>query len=218
MATEQEKEELMQTLKFTPRTYRVSVHGRGGEIVIGKISREAYDYWKSKEDSEDGSLDSYVADWDNELSVPDEFRIFEPGEWHDCDDIAHACGASMEDSIITVYDENGDEVWQHSTECASLDESEIPHEGIDEVYLEDLPDGTCAFVGQAVEKGTFFGGDLPLSSPFDPKKLEIAYSDIEGWLLIDGISYDGEGIDNEDYDTVGKGDNYSIHVVGDDDE
>ena len=32
MATEQQKEELMQTLKFTPRDYRIEITGYGGEL------------------------------------------------------------------------------------------------------------------------------------------------------------------------------------------
>jgi hypothetical protein len=41
-----EQEKLMATLKFTPRTYKVSMWGYGGEVVMGTISREIYDYFK----------------------------------------------------------------------------------------------------------------------------------------------------------------------------
>ncbi len=43
MATEQQKEELMQTLKFTPRNYRVEIWGYGGEIYWGTVDRKIYD-------------------------------------------------------------------------------------------------------------------------------------------------------------------------------
>jgi hypothetical protein len=42
-----EQEKLIQTLKFTPRTYKVSMWGYGGETVMGTISREIYDYFKA---------------------------------------------------------------------------------------------------------------------------------------------------------------------------
>ena len=38
-----EQEKLIQTLKFTPRSYNVSMWGYGGEVVMGTISREIYD-------------------------------------------------------------------------------------------------------------------------------------------------------------------------------
>jgi hypothetical protein len=41
-----EQEKLIQTLKFTPRSYNVSMWGYGGEVVMGTISREIYDYFK----------------------------------------------------------------------------------------------------------------------------------------------------------------------------
>ena len=41
MATADEKQELVDALKFTPRDVRIQVWGYGGEIVMGKVSREA---------------------------------------------------------------------------------------------------------------------------------------------------------------------------------
>ena len=35
MATLQEQEQLMEVLKFTPRTYRINMWGYGGERVMG---------------------------------------------------------------------------------------------------------------------------------------------------------------------------------------
>ena len=46
MATNKQKEELMQTLKFTPRNYKIEIVGRGGEIYWGKIDRKIYDLFK----------------------------------------------------------------------------------------------------------------------------------------------------------------------------
>ena len=41
MATQEEKQELIDTLKFTPRTYTVAMYGYGGEVVMGKVPRRA---------------------------------------------------------------------------------------------------------------------------------------------------------------------------------
>ena len=37
-------EELVAVLKFTPRTYKISLWGYGGEKVMGTTTREVWDY------------------------------------------------------------------------------------------------------------------------------------------------------------------------------
>jgi hypothetical protein len=44
MATQAEKELLVQTLKFTPRTYKISMWGYGGEKVMGTVDPKCWDY------------------------------------------------------------------------------------------------------------------------------------------------------------------------------
>ena len=74
------------------------------------------------------------------------------------------------------------------------------------------------FIGQSVEKGCFFEGELNLTAPFDPAKLAINYSDIEGWSLITGVTYDGEDIEGYDgYDTRGKSSEFKFYDTGEDD-
>jgi hypothetical protein len=205
MATIEEKDKLMETLKFTPRTYRVELTGYGSETVIGEISSEAYDYWVAQEDQDDNTLDDYVADWDNEMEVPEFARIFENGEWHQCDAIAHENGVEMcEVSQITVYDENNDEVWQHNLDPYNLEESNIVVSEEAEIYISELREGTTVFYGSSIEKGMFFGGDLNLTTPFDHKKLSFSYCDLEGTKLFLGMQYDSQDIDSDDFDTTGK--------------
>jgi hypothetical protein len=60
-------------------------------------------------------------------------------------------------------------------------------------------------MGQSAEKGLFFSGTFTLKEPFNPKKLTITTVDVEGWELVTGVTYDGEPIDSDDYDTRGKG-------------
>jgi len=47
MATKKEKEELIATLKFTPRTYKIELGAYGGEVYAGRVDRKIYDYFKS---------------------------------------------------------------------------------------------------------------------------------------------------------------------------
>ena len=96
MATRKQKQELIDTLKFTPIKARILIQGYGGECYIGSVSREDYEFFKSKKID----VEQYVNDWDGELfrDVPDQHRFVEPGNAYDCDDLFHQSGATMDDS------------------------------------------------------------------------------------------------------------------------
>jgi hypothetical protein len=170
-----EQEKLIQTLKFTPRTYRVSMWGYGGEYVMGTISREIYDYFKENR----LSLSDFA--WDSDYAeakeIPEEMWPFSPGNWYDCDDICHTNGVSMNAGHIQVDDENGNEILNRELE--SLDGTDIGLSIEGEYYIGQVENGIVYF-GRSNEKGTFFDAELPLTSPFDPEKLCISSDDVDG--------------------------------------
>lgn len=212
-----EQEELIQTLKFTPRTYRVMLSGYGGEIVLGSVPREQYEYFRDNEID----IEEYAWDSDNEQEVPEEMQPFTPGEWHSCDDVAHESGCELSEyNYITVTDENGKEHWQCKLGYSELTDAGVEVDETEESLCSDRADreNTVGFIGQSVEKGCFFEGELNLTAPFDPAKLAINYSDIEGWSLITGVTYDGEDIEGYDgYDTRGKSSEFKFYDTGEDD-
>jgi len=188
-------------LKFTPRTYRVELGAYGGEVYAGRVDRKIYDYFKSRSID----LDEYASDWDNELEVPEDMQPFPPGSPYECDGLVHASGATMDDgNYITVYDENGEEVWQHSLDLNALDDSEIPVNEWEVFTMDDLKDGEVAYWGGQGEKGLLFGGEFELKQPFDPKKLMLNFTNADGWYICNGVEYDGEDISNDDMSTTGK--------------
>lgn len=213
MATEHEKEELMQTLRFTPRKYKIEIWGYGGEIYWGSVDRKIYDLFKAKEID----IEQYASGWDDDMwkDIPDDMRPFEPGAAYECDHGCHLSGATFdESSYVTVYNENGEQVWQSSLDSVALAEEGVEFDCIDEKYINDYDPGTVVFMGAQGEKGLFFGNEFELRAPFDPKKLRIYYEDCDGWMLTSGLSYDGEDVDGNDYDTTGKwGENKWI-IVG----
>jgi hypothetical protein len=91
MATKKEKELLMATLRFTPRTYTVEIYGYGGECYMGKVPRKCYEYFKRN----NIEIDEYASSWDDDVQVPEEYQPFEPGSPYECDDICHVSGATM---------------------------------------------------------------------------------------------------------------------------
>ena len=85
MATETEKQELMETLKFIPCNYRLEIYGYGGEIVMGKISQQAYEYWTDNEDE----LSEFACAWDeSDFEIPEEAKIFTTTDCLSCFKIA----------------------------------------------------------------------------------------------------------------------------------
>jgi hypothetical protein len=214
MATKKEKEQLMATLKFTPRNYRIEIWGRGGEVYYGTVDRKIYDFFKEKEID----IEQYAGGWDDSMwsDVPEDLRPFPPGSPYDCDHGCHTSGATLdESSYITVYDETGEQIWQSSLSSINLAKEGVGFECNNEYYPDDQPEGTVLFMGAQGEKGLFFGDEFELKAPFDPSKLTIFYEDIDGWELTSGVSYDGEDIDGNDYDTTGKwGENKWIIIGG----
>lgn len=202
MATRKEKEKLVEALKFIPGTYTILCQGYGGEIVLGNVEREVYNYFVEN----DVDINTYALQWDDdECDVPENLRPFTPGEWHDCDDICHENGVEMSEySHISIIDTEGNTVWNHALEPFMLEESEVEVECRDEIYASFQKQGDIVFLGQSIEKGTFFSAEVELGSPFDPKKLKIAYVDVEGFVLMASLEYNGEEVYNDGGDTRGK--------------
>jgi len=213
MATKKQKSDLMAALKFTPRDVSIMLSGYGGEIAIGTISEAAYDFWQDRED-----LDEFAYDWDAEMDVPADARIFEPGSWHECDDVCHASGVELGSPCrITVTDglENR-EIWECDLEPDTLIKQGVTLSCFEET---DFGDAKYGFLGQSMEKGVFFDGTIRITRPFDPSLLTITYSDCDGWRIVTGVEYDGEEVEGTDgYSTTGKGSEFRVFEIARDDD
>lgn len=215
MATNKQKQELVDILKFTPITVQILIQGYGGESYAGKVDRKIYEYFKEQKID----LDEYASDWDDNFSfVPDDMRPFEPGSAFECDNLWHASGAELDGlNTITVVGPEGD-IWEHNLDYTELEEAGVNVEEYGGDDLDELEDGEVVFNGAQGEKGCFFDGELLLRAPFDPKKLKIMYENCGGWYIINYVEYDGEEIDGSGgYSTTGKwGENKWI--IGGDEE
>ena len=217
MATKKQKEELMATLKFTPRKYRVDIWGYGGEVYWGRVDREIYDLFKSK----NIDIEQYAGSWDDDgmwADIPDDKRPFYPGSPYDIAGV-HESGCTLdESSVIVVSDEMGNEVWRSTLSYNDLESKGVEVECTSEDYLNEYDDGTVVFYGGQGEKGTFFGGEFELHAPFDPKLLKINYQCLDGWDLVWGVDYNTEEIESNDYDTTGKWAENKWIIIGDTEE
>jgi hypothetical protein len=217
MATKKQKEELIEILKFTPRTYRLELGAYGGECYFGKVDRKIYDFFKEHKID----LDEYASDWDDEkwTFVPDDLRPFPPGAPYDGHNSIQCSGATLDNgNYLTIYDENNDEVFQCTLDPEDLDNHGIEVNCWEEEYIDDYDEGTIVFWGGQGEKGLLFGAEIELKQPFDPKKIKLNYSNADGWCIVNGVEYNEEELDNNDYSTTGKwGENKWI-IVGDTEE
>jgi hypothetical protein len=214
MATEDQKQELFDALKFTPRDITIATWGYGGEIVMGRITAQQYNFWQGREDFSD-----YVWDWDYEVPdhAPPGVDFIDQGSWYDCDDIAHENSVEMSDSCgITVTDNiTGEVIWESRLGVGTLQDHGAEVEWTSCIERADFP-GEYLFIGQSIEKGQFWDGTVRITQPFDPSRLSFRVVEVDGWSLFGGLTYDGQ--DPEDlgnYDTTGKGSEFSLHYEPD---
>jgi hypothetical protein len=211
--TLKQKEELLNVLKFTPRTYKVQLWGYGGETAMGNINREVYDYFRANRLSV--SDFAWDGDYCDAKEIPEDMQPFVPGSWYECDGICHTNGVSLDAGHIQVDDENGDEIL--NCELDNLDSV-----GIEVEYGEEYSPGVVGngvvFLGRSNEKGTFFEADLELTAPFNPKKLRLITEEVNGENTVYSVTYDGEDLDNWGGDTTGKSSDFYFIVVEDGEE
>jgi hypothetical protein len=193
--------------------YRIEISGRGGEIVIGQVKREFYDIILDN----DIEVEDYAVDYDffdeNDIEIDEDIRPFEPGDWYECDSIAHNCGPSFSDCYITVMDENDTVIYDSLTADQFFDLG-ADMEQAEEIYpQETLEDGDVYFIGQSIEKGHFLTFECE-DEAFDPTKLVIVTGDYDGWELVTGLTYNGTSLDDlGELSTTGKGSEYQLILV-----
>jgi hypothetical protein len=203
MATKKEKDELLATLKFTPRTYQIYIGGYGGEAYAGTVDKATYEYFKEKRID----IEQYATDWDDLFGdVPRELQPYNPGSPYDCDNLFHASGAELSNSNeIVINDEHGNQHWVCAAGLNELEDAGVDVNKWGGCDFDDLSEDTIVHWGGQGEKGTFFDGEIELTQPFDPKKLTVNYENCDGWWIINNIEYDGVEIDGSGgYSTTGK--------------
>lgn len=214
MATQDEQQKLIDTLKFTPRKYTVQMWGYGGEKVMGTVGQESWDYCMANQvDLSDIAWDSDAAE---EMGLDPDKLPFYPGSWYECDSMGHVSGVSRDAGTIQVCDENGDVVFEKALEdCDGCDDSpELCCN--DEVWIGSRNKGEIVFVGSSNEKGTFFEGEIELTAPFEIEKLQLHYDEFDGEDIVNGLYYNDEEIDNFGGSTDGKSSDFNMVRLIDD--
>ena len=214
MATKEEKQQLIDTLKFTPRTYKICMWGYGGEKVMGVVDPKAWDYClKNRVDLVDLA---WGYDYGEENGLDEEQLPFTPGSWYECDSMGHVNGVSRSAGTIQITDENNNTVFEKSFDDCDGGPGSPQWSCQDEVWIGMRKKGEVVFVGSSNEKGTFFEGDIELRAPFDIEKLELYYDEIDGEEIINVAYYDGQEIENWGGSTDGKSSDMDMVRIIDD--
>ena len=132
--------------------YDIQITGSGGEIVVGTLSQEAYEYWESQSDEE---LTNHLFNGADDIQEDDERYI---GNFYDTGDIAHTYGVNADDCKITVKDENGKDIYTSSNPTVTRNQIIDPKELDPGFYLKSL----------TYEKGMFFQAEID-TDKFDKK-------------------------------------------------
>jgi len=212
-----EQQKLIEVLKFTPRTYKISMWGYGGEKVMGRVDPKIWDYCMEHQ------VDLVEVAWSDEDTVQDDMGLdldmlpFTPGQWYECDGMAHVNGVSRNAGTLQIEDENGNTVFEKQLEdCDGCDDS--PGWSCnDEVWVGMAKKGEVVFIGSSNEKGTFFEGEIELRAPFDIEKLVLNYDEVDGEEIVNSVYYDDEEIENFGGSTDGKSSNMDMVRLIDDD-
>jgi len=213
MATKEEKQELMEILKFTPCTYKISTWGYGGEKVMGTVDRKIYDYFKHRRlDLSDYAWNSEYAE---EHNIPEDMQPFNAGSWYECDNMAHVNGVSRNAGTLQIEDENGNTIIETPLDDFDGGDNSPQLNTDDEVWIGQEEAGKVVFVGSSNEKGTFFEGEIELRAPFDIEKLELLITEVDGEEIVHSFTYDGEDIDNWGGSTDGKSSDFGFYLVKD---
>jgi hypothetical protein len=214
-----EQQKLIEVLKFTPRTYKISMWGYGGEKVMGTVDKAVWDYCNQHQ------VDLSEIAWGDEDTAQEEMGLdldmlpFPPGSWYECDSMGHISGVSRDAGTLQIEDENNETVFERSLDSivGGGCDGEPDWYCDDEVWVGSRSKGEVVFVGSSNEKGTFFEGEIALRAPFDITKLELHYDDFDGEEIVTSVVYDGEDIDNWGGSTSGKSSDMNMVLLLDDD-
>ena len=173
------------------KKYELTMGRIGGEVVVGSITKEQYDYWVDKNDEE--IYQHFLEDDIEESEVPSDAWI--GNRWFEMDNVEHLNGCEL--SIANSID-----VWSTGNErtCVfecDLDEGTLEKEEVkiqlNEVNFKELKEGYY-FMYQPLEKGGLTI-QIETENEFDPKMLTLICTEFvmpnKKGCFISSVDYEG---------------------------
>lgn len=219
---DKEKEQVVETLKFTPQKVQISVQGYGAEICCGSLTKEQHDFWADDENKD--YLESHMFGYGDEPEdgIPEDAVICEDGQYFEVDDLYHDC-VPFEGATVTIEDvATGEEIdeydlsWDNNNQLLESIEKEtgeypdeekvglmVRGEDTDCAY-DSMKNGHYAYIcSQSNERGSYHTGEITLTRPYKRGDIQFTYSEINerDYVINGGCSYLGEH--QEDIEMVG---------------
>lgn len=225
--TLKEKKELIKKLKTPNRYFKIDFGRYGGEVAMGSITKEQFEYWNANDDKFEEYMGSIGFDLEEaNRDIPKEAQF--DREFYEYEDICHLSGPELADSqymIISEVDNNGGPLTDEDgnyVDDQTVDMADFEKRGVKITCEAEHNPGSDScknkyyVFGQYFNKGGWYTEELIKTGPngFDLKKMEIAYEDCAGFKTFSSFTYDGEEYYLQE-DSTGKGSSFYV-MEGDD--
>ena len=221
MATIKEKKKLIRTIKTPNRFFRLNFSRYGGEVAMGTITKDQYEYWSDNDGFEEYMVAVDYDPVDANKEIPKRAQFDQP--FYEYSNICHLSGPEWDDSQ-TVYieeiDKNGKPIEDDDgnfVQDIQYDFGDLESLGAEIICSEEHHTGSKSceneyyVFGQYFNKGGWHTPDIIKTGPdgIEIDKLKIRYVNADGFKVFNDIEYDGEEYYLEE-DSTGKSSSFYV--------
>jgi len=221
MATIKEKKKLIRTIKNPNRFFRLNFSRYGGEVAMGTITKDQYEYWSDNDGFEEYMVAVDYDPADANKEIPKRAQFDQP--FYEYGNICHMSGPEWDDSqtmYIEEIDKNGKPMEDEDGNFVQ----DIQHDfgnfeslGAEVVCEEEHHEGSKSceneyyVFGQYFNKGGWHTPDIIKTGPdgIEMDKLKIRYVNADGFKVFNEIEYNGEEYYLEE-DSTGKSSSFYV--------
>jgi len=221
MATIKEKKKLIRTIKNPNRFFRLNFSRYGGEVAMGTITKDQYEYWSDNDGFEEYMVAVDYDPADANKKIPKRAQFDQP--FYEYGNICHMSGPEWDDSqtmYIEEIDKNGKPMEDEDGNFVQ----DIQHDfgnfeslGAEVVCEEEHHEGSKSceneyyVFGQYFNKGGWHTPDIIKTGPdgIEMDKLKIRYVNADGFKVFNDIEYNGEEYYLEE-DSTGKSSSFYV--------
>ena len=222
MATIKQKKKLIRTIKNPIRYFRLNFSRYGGEVAMGTITKDQWEYWSDNDGFEEymGQVDFDAEDANKE--IPKRAQFDQP--FYEYSNICHMSGPEWDDSQ-TMYIEEIDKDGKPLENEDGGFVADIQHDfgdleslGAEVVCDEEhhMSSKSCEHeyyvFGQYFNKGGWHTPDIIKTGPdgIEMDKLKIRYTNADGFKVFNEVEYDDEAYYLEE-DSTGKSSSFYVN-------
>ena len=222
MATIKEKKKLIRTIKNPVRYFRLNFSRYGGEVAMGTITKDQWEYWSDNDGFEEymGQVD-FDADEANK-EIPKRAQFDQP--FYEYNNICHMSGPEWDESqtmYIEELNKNGQSLENGEggyVQDIQHDFGDLESLGAEVVCSEEhhASSKSCEHeyyvFGQYFNKGGWHTPDIIKTGPdgIEMDKLKISYVNADGFKVFNEVEYDGEVYYLEE-DSTGKSSSFYVN-------